>query len=87
MICEHCQSDVSPKEMAKLSSGDPSKCCLKCWGEFQASHGRDVGAFREKWIEDRRAEEEAGCFDPKADTEVVKKTAKKLKLNRAEIQS
>jgi hypothetical protein len=87
MICEHCQSDVSPKQMAKLSNGDPSRCCLKCWEEFQSSHGRDVNAFPEKWTQDRRAEEEAGCFDPNADTEVVKRTARKLKTNRAEIRS
>jgi hypothetical protein len=49
----------------------PSRLCPSCQEKFS-----------KKWLADRRDEESAGCFDPSADAEVVKKTARRLKAAR-----
>lgn len=79
VICEHCRKELPRNQMAKLSNGDPSKCCLGCWEEFESTRARANAALPEKWTQDRRYEEQAGCFDPNSDPEVVKESARKLK--------
>lgn len=81
MICLHCQAECLPTMMAKLSNGDPSKCCAKCWQEFQSGN-QSIERLREKWTQDRRDEEAAGCFDSNADPKLVMTTARILKANR-----
>jgi len=81
MICEHCQTDS--KQMTALSNGDQSKCCVGCWQKFEADRDKHRKRFTKKWLQDRRDEDAAGCFDPRSDPERVKTTARNLKAQRA----
>jgi len=37
-VCFHCKESRAPADMSKLSSGQISRMCNKCWSEFVGRH-------------------------------------------------